>query len=99
MITLTRELTIPHYDSDWQILQMKHITLWVTVTQETNETEQQVKDNLERIYDEQVKIAELKSPTTRRYKKQLNTLIELVQKTNIDPKVIQWIIQQVKAIK
>ena len=99
MITLTREYTIPHYDNDWLLLQMKHITVWVTVSQEPGETEQQVKDNLEKLYQEQVAIAESKSPTARKYKKQLNTLIKEIQAIpNINPTVIQWIIKKVKDI-
>ncbi len=99
MITLSREYTIPHYDNDGMLLQMKHITVWVTVSQEPGETEQQVKDNLEKLYGEQVAIAENKSPTARKYKKQLNTLIKEIQSiTNINPTIIQWIIKKVKDI-
>ena len=96
-IQLSREYTIPHYDWDWTIMTMKHITIWVTVTQDVWESEQQVKDNLERIYEEQIKLAIEKSPTTKRYKNKLSTLVELV-KPLIDPTKYQEILKKVKAI-
>lgn len=78
-IILSRTEIVPFYDSSWEIMSMRNFEISVTVSQEEWETHEQVKEILDKVFDEQRAVIEKKSPLIQQKQKQLKRFADLIR--------------------
>ncbi len=93
-ITLSREYWIPWTDNEWNIMQMIKKKIYVSITQE-EETEEEIKQKLEQIYNEELEKALKDNDIYTKQKKQLSFLLEELKK-NLPKEKIKNIILKAK---
>jgi len=79
-LTISREESIPFVDQDWIIMQMIRKKVFVSVTWEEWETEEQIKEKLDKLFEEEFDKALASDDIYQKQKKQLKFLLDELKK-------------------
>lgn len=87
---ISRTEAIPFREEDGSIMQMKQYEVTVEVTQEENQTLEEMEKLLDIVFDRNIKKTLWKDPIYNKQKKQLNFLVNEIKK--LDPVMAKKII-------
>lgn len=93
---ISRTEAIPFREEDGSIMQMKQYEVTVEVTQEENQTVEQMEILLDTVFDRNITKTLWRDPIYQKQKKQLNFLVNEIKK--IDPVMAKKIILEAKKL-